>query len=83
MDRQEGQRQEENRVVRDDLFSNVRYPSEQMGIDVAQQEHELEEKNAGRPHSGGSAEVGKEHLADHRLANEKEERAEKKSGCED
>ena len=73
--RQEGQGKQENQDVNEHLFSRVINTRQQMRVHVSQQQHELEEENAGGPDCCGAAEVGQQHLANHRLANEKEERA--------
>ena len=54
-----------------------------MRIHVAQQKHELEKENAGSPDSRCASEIGKKHLANHGLANEKEECAEEKRRRQD
>ena len=61
--------------MNDELLPDVGKAGEQVRINVAEEQHRLEEKNASRPDRGGAAKVGQKHLADHRLANKKEERA--------
>jgi hypothetical protein len=57
------------------LRSRLAHTREQMRIHVAQQQHELEKQHARRPHGGGATEERQQHLANHGLTNEKEERA--------
>jgi hypothetical protein len=46
----------------------------EMGVGIAQQEHELKKKHAGRPDAGSSSKPGQNELSDQRLHLEEEER---------
>jgi hypothetical protein len=59
--------------VNDELRSHIRDTREKVGVDVSHEQHELKKENTGRPYGCGSAEVGKEHFANHRLAHKKQE----------
>jgi len=69
--------------VNDDLLPHVRNAREQVRIDVSEEKHALEKKNAGGPDIRSAAEVGKEHFANHGLAHEKKEGAQKERGSND
>src|SRR2546425_7832916 len=72
---QKCERKQQNEDVREHLLSHAADTRKQVCIHISQQEHELEEKNAGGPDGRRPAQIRKKHLADHRLTNEKEERA--------
>src|SRR5262245_18304986 len=82
-DRQNREWQQQNGSVNGDLLSDIRDAREQMRIDVTEQKHELKKKNAGSPDIRSAAKVRKKHFANHGLAHEKKEGAQKKRGRDD
>ena len=69
--------------MRDDLLSEIVYSRERMRIHVAQQKHGLKKQHAGRPHGCCATKMGKKHLANHGLANEKKKCAKEECRSED
>jgi len=58
--------------VNNELLSHIRDTREKVRVNVSHEQHELKKENARRPYGCGSAKVGKEHFANHRLANKKQ-----------
>ena len=52
-----------------------------VGVEVAEQQRDLKEDEAGEPDGGGAAEDGKQLLGGHRLDQEEQECAEKDGGA--
>ena len=56
--------------MRDDLFANIRGAPQQVRVDIACQQHCLEEEHTSGPDGCGPSQIWQHHLANHRLANE-------------
>ena len=75
MDGQHRQGQHEHDRVDEGLPSPAKPDREPVRISIPGQQHDLEEENGRCPHRGGAAKHRQNHLADHRLDEEKQERA--------
>src|SRR6266850_186710 len=74
-DRKESEGNEQNDAVNKNLFPNIGGAAERMRVDIAREQHDLEKQHTRRPDRGGPAQEGEDHLADHRLADKKQESA--------
>ena len=65
--------------MNDHLRAKAFDPRNAISVEVTGQQHELKEKHSGGPHGCGAAKKRQDHLADHRLKAEQQERAQQQS----
>ncbi len=73
MDREESDRKQQNDAVSENLFPHIGYAAKRVRVDVTREQHDLEKQYTRGPDRGGSTQEREDHLANHRLADEKQE----------